>query len=75
MKSDKMGIHVRKNVKNFLSTVFGRTARFEHTESKLRNRINLTEHVDLDNQTRRSLLEAEFKEYQGFELIRKLQNC
>jgi hypothetical protein len=75
MKSDKMGIHVRKSVESFLDTVFGRTARFEHTESKLRSGIDLTEYVDLDNQTRRTLLEAEFKEYQGFELIRKLQNC
>ena len=75
MKSDKMGIHVKKNVKSFLSTVFGRTARFEHTESKLHYEVNLTENIGLDNQVKKTLLEAEFREGQAFELIRKLQNC
>jgi hypothetical protein len=75
MKSNKMGIHVRKSVGSFLDTVFGRTAGFGHAESKFHNGINLIENVNLDNQIRRTLLEAEFKEWQGFELIRKLQNC
>jgi len=75
MKSNKMGIHVRKSVESFLDTVFGRTARFEQTESKLHYEVNLTENIGLDNEVKKTLLEAEFRESQAFELIRKLQNC
>lgn len=75
MKLNKMGIHVRRNIDNFLNTLFGRTTKFEQTESKLHNGVKLTESIGLDNHAEKTLLEAELKESQAFELIRKFQNC
>ena len=74
MKSNKMGIHVKRNVKGFLSTVFGIITRIEHAQSKLHKEIKVTENVCLDKQTEKTLLEAEIKKSQAIELIRKLQN-
>jgi hypothetical protein len=75
MKYNKMGIHVKKNIDDFLNTVFGRTPKFKKTESRLHNGVNLNENVGLDNQAKKALLEAEAKKSQAFELVRRFQNC
>jgi L-2-hydroxyglutarate oxidase LhgO len=74
MKSNKMGIHVGRNIDNFLNMLFGRTTKFEQTESKLPNGVSFEENVGLDNQARKTSLEAQLNESQVFELIRRSQN-
>lgn len=75
MTYNKMGIQVKKNIDDFLNTVFGRTPKFKKTESRLHNGANLYENVGLENQAEKTLLETEVKKSQAFELIRRFQNC
>jgi hypothetical protein len=75
MKLNKMGIYVRKNIDSFLNTLFGRTTRLEQTEPKLHNGVKLGENVNLGNKVKKTLLEAEVKKTEAFELIRRFQNC
>jgi hypothetical protein len=74
MKSNKMGIHVKRNVNGFLSTVFGIITKIEHVQLKLHREVTVIENVCLDKQTEKALREAEIKKGQAIELIRKLQN-
>ena len=74
MKSNKMGIHVKRNVNGFLSTVFGIITKIEHVQLKLHREVTVIENVCLDKQTEKALREAEIKKSQAIELIRKLQN-
>lgn len=74
MKSNKMGIHVKRNINGFLSTVFGIITKIEHVQLKLHKEVTVTENVCLDKQTEKTLREAEIKKSQAIELIRKLQN-
>jgi hypothetical protein len=70
-----MGIQVKKNIDDFLNTVFGRTPKFKKTESKLRSGVDLNGNVGLDNQAEKALLKIEAKKSQAFELIRRFHNC
>jgi hypothetical protein len=74
MKLNKMGIHVKRNVNGFLSTVFGIITKIEHVQLKLHKEVTVTENACLDKQTEKTLREAEIKKSQAIELIRKLQN-
>jgi hypothetical protein len=74
MKTNKMGIHVKRNINGFLSTVFGIITKIEHVQLKLHKEVTVTENVCLDKQTEKTLREAEIKKSQAIELIRKLQN-
>jgi len=74
MKSNKMGIHVKRNINGFLSTVFGIITKIEHVQLKLHREVTVIENVCLDKQTEKALREAEIKKGQAIELIRKLQN-
>jgi len=75
MKLNKMGMHVKKNVDDFLSTLFGMITKFEQTRSRIHKEAKLAEYACLDNQAEKALLEAEVKKNQGIELVRRLQNC
>ena len=74
MKTNKMGIRVKRNINGFLSTVFGIITKIEHVQLKLHKEVTVIEGVCLDKQTENTLLEAEIKKSQAIELIRKLQN-
>ena len=74
MKTNKMGIHVKRNINGFLSTVFGIITKIEHIQLKLHKEVTVTENVCLDKETEKALQEAEIKKSQAIELIRKLQN-
>ena len=74
MKTNKMGIYVKRNINGFLSTVFGITTKIEHVQLKLHKEVTVIENVCLDKQTEKTLQEAEIKKSQAIELIRKLQN-
>jgi hypothetical protein len=75
MKINKMGIHGRRSIDGFLNTLFGKITRFEQKKPKLHSVVNLAEDVGLNNQAKKTLLEAELKKNQAFEFIRKIQNC
>jgi hypothetical protein len=74
MKSNKMGIHGKRNINGFLRTVFGILTKIERVQLKLHREVTVTESAFLDKQAEKSLLEAEIKKIRGIELIRKLQN-
>jgi hypothetical protein len=74
MKSNKMGIHGKGNIKDFLRTAFGVLTKIEHVQMKLHRGVTVTENAFLDKQAEKTLLEAEIKKMRGIELIRKLQN-
>jgi hypothetical protein len=75
MKSDKMGISVKKNSKGLSSALFGAITKFEQVWSKLHNEVKITEGAVFDKQVERTLLEAETQKSQAIELLRGLQNC
>ena len=74
MKTNKMGIRVKRNINGFLSTVFGIITKIEHVQLKLHKEVTVIEGVCLDKQTEKALQEVEIKKSQAIELIRKLQN-
>lgn len=74
MKTNKMGIYVKRNIDGFLSTVFGIITKIEHVQLKLHKEVTVIENVCLDKQTEKALQEVEIKKSQAIELIRKLQN-
>ena len=74
MKTNKMGIYVKRNINGFLSTVFGIITKIEHVQLKLHKEVRVIENVCLDKQTEKALQEVEIKKSQAIELIRKLQN-
>ena len=74
MKMNKMGVHVKRNINGFLSTVFGIITKIEHVQLKLHKEVRVIENVCLDKQTEKALQEVEIKKSQAIELIRKLQN-
>jgi len=75
MKTNKMGIHVKRDKKGFLSTLFGIITKIEHIQLKLHKEVKVTENACLEKSAEKTLLEAEIKKSQAIELIRKLQNC
>jgi len=74
MKSNKIGIHVKRNINDFLSPIFGIITKIEHVQLKLHKEVKVTENVCLDKQTEKTLLKAEITKGQAIELIRRLQN-
>ena len=75
MKSNKNGIHVKRNINGSLSRFLGIITKFEPSLSKFYTKVKTTENDYLDKQSMKTLLEAEVKKSQAIELIRKLQNC
>jgi hypothetical protein len=73
MKSNKIGIHVKRNKNGFLSTLFGVITKIEHRRLDL-HKVTVTGNAWLDEQNEKTLLEADVKKSQAVELIRKLQN-
>ena len=74
MKTNKMGISVKRNINNFLNTLFGIITNIEHALLKQHKEVKITENACIDRQTERTLLEADVKKSQAIEFIRKLQN-
>jgi len=75
MKTNKMGIHGKRNKNGSkLSTLFGIITKIEHRRLNLHKEVTVTGNVCLDEQSEKTLLEADVKKSQAAELIRKLQN-
>lgn len=74
MKTNKMGIHAKRNKNGFLSTLFGIITKIEHRRLNIHKEVMVTENVCSDDQIGITLLEAEIKKSQAVELTRKLQN-
>jgi len=72
MKTNKMGIHVRRNKNGFLDKVFGIITK--NAQAQLHKRGDITENAYLDEQREKTLLEADVKKSQAIEFVRKLQN-
>jgi len=72
MKTNKIGIHEKRNKNGFLSTLFGAITKMEHRRLNVR-KVTITEYAWLDKR-REKTLEANVKKSQAVELIRKLQN-
>jgi hypothetical protein len=72
MELNKMGIHIKKDMTNVLNKLFGKITKIEKVRHH--NEATLGESVHLDNTAEKTLLEAEDKKIQAFELVRKLQN-
>jgi hypothetical protein len=75
MKTNKMGIHDKKNKNGFLSTLFGAITKIENRRLNLHKEVTVTGNVGLNEQNEKTLLETDVKKSQAVELIRKLQNC
>jgi len=72
MKTNKMGIHEKRNKNGFLSTLSGVITKIEHRRLN-HHKVTVTGNVWLDEQNEKTL-EANVKKSQAVELVRKLQN-
>ncbi len=75
MNLNKIGIYVKRNLDDALSTLLGVRKKSETELSELHKEIRLTENVHFNKESKKILLEAEAKKNQAIELIRKLQKC
>ena len=73
MKTNKMGIHVKRNRNGLLSTLFDAITKIEHRRLNLHKDVTVAENVWLDEQNEKTL-EAKVKKSEAVELVRKLQN-
>jgi hypothetical protein len=74
MKTNKTGIRVKRNMNGFLNTLFGIITRIEHVQWRLHKDVAVIENVCLDEQTEKTMLEAEIEKSQAIEFIRRFQN-
>jgi hypothetical protein len=74
MKTNKMGIHDKRNKNGFLNTLLSMITKIEHRRFNLHKEVTVTGNICLDEQNKKTLLEADVKKSQAAELIRKLQN-
>jgi hypothetical protein len=75
MNMNKIGMNVKKNVNNALSTFLGVITKFKTEGSKLHDDVEPVENIHFEGEVERIFMEAEMLKAQAYKRIQEFQKC